>query len=121
MVPGFIDSHTHNTYVGEFRYSFDQLDRLNGYASGMPSPDYYQRLWQHVNGDAGRAALDAASRVLVEVGHLTRERDLGPKLSAADEIAALEQARRLARFRGHADGPTRGSRRCPRASRAWTP
>ena len=26
VVPGFIDSHTHNTYVGEFRYSFDQLN-----------------------------------------------------------------------------------------------
>ncbi|HEV2863315.1 MAG TPA: DUF5682 family protein [Pyrinomonadaceae bacterium] len=89
------------------RYSFDQLDKLNGYASGMPSPDYYQRLWQHVNGEGGAGALDAASRVLVEVGHLTRERDVGPKLSAADEIAALEQARRLARFRGHAGGPTR--------------
>ncbi len=89
------------------RYSFDQLDRLNGYASGMPSPDYYQRLWQHVDGGGEAAALDAASRVLVEVGHLTRERDVGPKLSAADEIAALEQARRLARFRGRTDGPTR--------------
>lgn len=89
------------------RYSFDQLDRLNGYASGMPSPDYYQRLWQHANVGGARAALDAASRILVEVGHLTRERDLGTKLSAADEIAALEQARRLARFRGHAAGPTR--------------
>ena len=89
------------------RYSFDQLDRLNGYASGMPSPDYYQRLWQHANGEGYGAALDAASHLLVEVGHLTRERDIGPKLSAADEIAALEQARRLARFRGHSAGPTR--------------
>ena len=26
ITPGFIDSHTHNTYVGEFRYSFDQLN-----------------------------------------------------------------------------------------------
>ena len=89
------------------RYSFDQLDRLNGYASGMPSPDYYQRLWQHVNGEGGAGTLDAASRVLVEVGRLTRERNLASKLSAADEIAALEQARRLAVFRGHAAGPTR--------------
>lgn len=28
------------------RYSFDRLDALNGYASGMPSPAYYQQLWQ---------------------------------------------------------------------------
>ena len=28
------------------RYSFEQLDRLNGYASGMPSPEFYQRAWE---------------------------------------------------------------------------
>ena len=28
------------------RYGFEQLDRLNGYASGIPSPEYYQRLWE---------------------------------------------------------------------------
>ena len=26
VVPGFVDSHTHNTLVGEFRYSFTQLN-----------------------------------------------------------------------------------------------
>lgn len=26
VTPGFVDSHTHNVYVGEFRYSFDQLN-----------------------------------------------------------------------------------------------
>ncbi len=105
--PNKINSDKINSQTVLTRYSFDQLDRLNGYASGMPSPDYYQRLWQHANIEGSAAALDAASRVLVEVGRLTRERDLGTKLSAADEIAALEQARRLARFRGHTAGPTR--------------
>lgn len=28
------------------RYSFDRLDALNGYASGMPSPAFYQSAWQ---------------------------------------------------------------------------
>lgn len=31
------------------RYSFDRLDALNGYASGMPSPAYYQQLWQDLD------------------------------------------------------------------------
>src|SRR5512144_2545055 len=26
VTPGFIDSHTHNVYVGEFRYRLDQLN-----------------------------------------------------------------------------------------------
>lgn len=28
------------------RYSFDRLDALNGYSAGMPSPEYYDRLYQ---------------------------------------------------------------------------
>ncbi len=28
------------------RYSFPLLDRLNGYGSGMPSPEFYQRRWE---------------------------------------------------------------------------
>lgn len=28
------------------RYSFDRLDALNGYASGMPSPAFYQKVWE---------------------------------------------------------------------------
>ena len=31
------------------RYSFDRLDALNGYASGMPSPSFYQHFWQDLN------------------------------------------------------------------------
>ena len=31
------------------RYSFDRLDALNGYASGMPSPAYYQQFWHDLN------------------------------------------------------------------------
>jgi hypothetical protein len=30
------------------RYSFDRLDRLNGYASGMTSPAWHQRLWERL-------------------------------------------------------------------------
>ena len=32
--------------VALMRYGFEQLDRLNGYASGMPSPEFYQRTWE---------------------------------------------------------------------------
>jgi hypothetical protein len=35
------------------RYSFERLDALNGYASGMPSPGYYQQVWERLEaGDA---------------------------------------------------------------------
>jgi hypothetical protein len=71
------------------RYGFPQLDRLNGYASGMPSPEFYQRLWE------GR---DVAE-VLVEVARQCRQKGLS--VSPADAIAALQHTRRLAGLRGH--------------------
>jgi hypothetical protein len=110
------------------RYSFEQLDALNGYAAGMPSPFYYDRLWRARPGlapaapkPAGRRRLPArpappippedpfsavAAGVLVELGRLTRCQRLAGALSTADEIAALAQARRLAALRGR-PGPAR--------------
>ncbi len=77
------------------RYGFEQLDRLNGYASGMPSPAFYQHLWE--GGDA--AAL------YVDLGRAIREKqDTGG--GVADVIAATDQCRRLAELRRHPT-PTR--------------
>ncbi len=86
------------------RFSYDQLDALNGYASGMPSPGYYHSLWQRYH-DAD-PFLATATELLVELGRTIRQRDMPVSLSAADEITALEHAKGLAALRGHA-GPTR--------------
>lgn len=72
------------------RYGFEQLDHLNGYASGMPSPEFYQRQWE----DRSVASL------FVELGRLCRKRR--HDISVADEIAALNQCQLLAQLRGHA-------------------
>lgn len=72
------------------RYGFEQLDRLNGYASGMPSPEFYQRSWE------GRRPAE----IIVELARECRGREGG--VSPADAIAAFHQARQLARLRGHA-------------------
>jgi len=89
------------------RYSFEQLDALNGYSAGMPSPYYYDQLWhspsQH---NAPEAFASLAARILVDLSQLTRRKKLAVALSPADAIAALEQSRRLAAMRGH-PGPTR--------------
>jgi hypothetical protein len=71
------------------RYGFEQLDRLNGYASGMPSPEFYQRHWE------GR---DVAE-LLVELARQCREKNL--PVSTADAVAALAQVRNLAALRRH--------------------
>jgi hypothetical protein len=72
------------------RYSFEQLDRLNGYASGMPSPEFYQRMWED----------QSAARILVEIARECRRKNMGT--STADAIAAVAHAQRLADLRGHA-------------------
>jgi len=71
------------------RYSFEQLDRLNGYASGMPSPEFYQRAWEEQD----------PAQLMVEIARDCRRRNLG--ISTADAIAGVSHAQRLAQFRGH--------------------
>jgi len=88
------------------RYSFEQLDALNGYQAGMPSPSYYNRLWRELSAGNLSPHSEIAISILVEIGAMTRERDMQVSLSVADEIAALQQASLLASFRGHS-GPTR--------------
>jgi hypothetical protein len=71
------------------RYGFEQLDRLNGYNSGMPSPEFYQHIWEQKD----------ITSVFVDIGRECRERN--QEISVADEIAALDQCRRLSILRGH--------------------
>ncbi|MFJ2269688.1 DUF5682 family protein [Streptomyces sp. NPDC087849] len=73
-------------------YSFRQLDAFAGYQSGMPSPGYYQQVWE--SGPA-RAA-DGLLRAVVE-----RLRERRFPVSTADLIAARGLAQGLTALRGH--------------------
>jgi len=89
------------------RYSFERLDALNGYASGMPSPGYYQHIWERWADEAGadpsaRVALD----LLTRFARQTRAQDQLDAASTAAVQAAALQAIRLAALRGNA-GPGR--------------
>jgi hypothetical protein len=53
------------------RFTFERLDRLNGYAAGMTSPAWHQLLWEHVSADTSGQARNAAT--LVALQHITRE------------------------------------------------
>ncbi len=75
--------------IALIRYSFEQLDRLNGYSSGMPSPEFYQRLCENRD----------VTEMVVELGSSIRKR--GGEVSTEDEISALTHAHRLSRMRGH--------------------
>ncbi|MDM0004426.1 DUF5682 family protein [Variovorax sp. J22G73] len=73
-------------------YTFKRLDAFAGYASGMPSPAYYQWMWEL--GPEG-----AAHRALQQVMQRLREKKL--PASTADLMAMHLRAQGLARLRGH--------------------
>lgn len=73
-------------------YTFKRLDAFTGYASGMPSPAWYQWLWTHGVEGAGRQVLQ---------GVLARLREKKLPASTADLMAVQLRAHGLARLRGH--------------------
>ncbi|MEM6989037.1 MAG: DUF5682 family protein [Myxococcota bacterium] len=80
----------HGSYL--VPYSFHRLDSFVGYQSGMPSPGYYQAVWDN----GAQAAADSMLRSAVR-----RLRDAKQPISAADIIAAQSMSRGLMRLRGH--------------------
>ena len=74
-------------------YTFKRLDAFSGYASGMPSPAWYQWVWEH-GGDG------AARHALRRVRERLRTKNL--PASTADFIAVHLRAQGLARLRAHA-------------------
>ena len=72
-------------------FSFRRLDSFTGYASGMPSPAFYQQVWER-----GGEAIDTMLLHAVQ-----RLRGKGQAVSTADAIAASQLTRGLALLRGH--------------------
>jgi hypothetical protein len=80
----------HGSYL--VPYSFKRLDSFVGYESGMPSPEYYQTVWERGPEHAAQLMLGQATR---------RLRKKKQAVSTADLIAATTMAEGLARLRGH--------------------
>ena len=95
------------------RYSEDMLDRLNGYASGMPSPGYYARLMaasdtsasetgdhagQPAKGDT--PARNLAAETLLGLRRSIREARQGQAPALPSVIEAVRHAGDLATLRG---------------------
>lgn len=88
------------------RYSFERLDALNGYASGMPSPGYYQQVWERLEAGDDDPFTAVAIDSLARFARATRAEDHADAVSTALVQAAAAQAMRLAALRGNA-GPGR--------------
>lgn len=88
------------------RYGFVQLDSLNHYAAGMPSPAYYQHLWESLISQEKNPWQKATQYFLQSLVEKTRKDGLSDTLSTADLYAANNQAMGLAYLRGY-QGPGR--------------
>lgn len=82
------------------RYSEPAADALSGYASGMPAPAFYRKLWQRLHTD-GTDAAEAWNHVVLDtiVRCGRRLRAKGETISTYDEQCALQQAQGLAALR----------------------
>lgn len=87
------------------RYSFERLDRLNGYASGMTSPAWHQLIWNRTlasqkagHDPSPRRRRDAALKLLFDIAQELRKKH-GLSLPMPALAAAYEQVLRLAALR----------------------
>ncbi len=84
--------------VYPMRYDLPAADALNGYASGMPAPGFYDGLWRRLHGEHPENAWEESILDnLVRTGN--RLRKLADDLSAHDERCAYELALGLAALR----------------------
>lgn len=88
------------------RYSFDQLDALNGYGAGMPAPAYYQTHWETLQAGTTDALRRSTAAILTRIAQDNRRQRLSRIISPAEVQAAVLNAENLARLRGLA-GPGR--------------
>lgn len=82
-------------------YSMEAADALNGYASGMPFPGFYQEIWEHVQEAEQEEMLPYAKAVLdmvVATGKAVRRAE--GSASTYDEICACSMVEGLAALRG---------------------
>ncbi len=91
-----MEKGTEGTYL--MAYSMEACDRLNGYASGMPYPGFYQDIYSEIEKQNSNAFEDTALKYIVATGGAVRKKEGG--LSAYDEICAFSMLKGLSSLRG---------------------
>lgn len=85
-------------------YSMEAADALNGYASGMPYPEFYQTVWEFLEaaakepGEEQAAYRQAVLEFLLQTGRVVRRQ--GGNLSTYDVICAEAMTGGLSALRG---------------------
>lgn len=81
------------------RSTFEQLERLNGYAAGMTSPGWHQRWWRHLRRGTAEPRAAATRETLQAVARDLRRRHR-THVPTPDLVAAVGHALVLAELRG---------------------
>lgn len=76
-------------------YSYQRLDNLKGYESGMPNPGFYHHIWY----DTLNKTPDTHRKLISMVAQMLRNRN--QPVSSADLIAVETTSQALATLRGH--------------------
>ena len=74
-------------------YSMEESDQLNGYASGMPHPAFYQEVWENISSYEPQPYEKAVLKFIIKCGAYLRKKEGG--ISTADEIEAYNMANGL--------------------------
>ncbi len=91
-----IKSQDQNVYL--MPYSMEATDALNGYASGMPYPAFYQKVWERFSEEPDNCYRLTVLDFLVRCGKEVRKKE--GNLSTYDEICAVQMADGLSSLRG---------------------
>ncbi len=83
-------------------YTFEEADRLNGYASGMPYVAYYDELWTMMQKGIQQPGQQAAIRLLSVLMRELRRKEA--EVSTSDAIEAYSMLQGLAVLRGKPEG-----------------
>jgi len=85
-----------NAYI--MPYSMEASSMLNGYASGMPYPNFYEIVWNNIEKGEDSFYEDAVLKNIIKTGKKVRKED--GCLSTFDEICAFNMCKGLAELRG---------------------
>ena len=91
-----IKDQDQNVYL--MPYSMEAADALNGYASGMPYPAFYQKVWDKSAETPDQCYRQTVLDFLVSCGKEVRRKE--GNLSTYDEICAVRMADGLSALRG---------------------
>lgn len=83
-------------------YTFAEADQLNGYASGMPFVNYYDKIWQALCRQSPFPYTKSNINLLAELLHMIRKK--GESVSVADAIEANDLIGGLASLRSKREG-----------------